>query len=295
MPALVLLILATLFWAGNYLVGERVVDQVGPLSLTWLRWLLAAVPLVVLAHLVEGPDWRRVLTRWRALLLLATLGVAGYPVLLYAALLHTSAANASVINALNPALIVVAAVLLGQASAGWRTWAGLGLGLLGVLLVLTRGDLGRLLALEFNTGDLIMLGAVATWTAYTLYGRRLGLPVLTATALQVVMVAVLMAPLVLVTGLQLPTDAGGWGSVLYIVLFPSIGSYLCWNLAVERVSPGVAGTSMNLVTVFTLVIAALLGSPPTLVQVLGGVLVIAGVLLATATRRRGKIQGAPAR
>ena len=95
-----------------------------------------------------------------------------------------------------------------------------------------------------------------------------------------------------ILGLQLPTDAGGWGSVLYIVLFPSIGSYLCWNLAVERVSPGVAGTSMNLVTVFTLAIAALLGRPPTLVQLLGGALVIGGVLLASGVRARAGGRGA---
>lgn len=73
--------------------------------------------------------------------------------------------------------------------------------------------------------------------------------------------------------------------MIYIVLGPSIGSYLCWNLAVSQVSPTVAGVSMNLVTVFTLVIAAILGQPPTLVQLVGGVLVIVGVLLASVRRR----------
>ncbi|MFK5633641.1 DMT family transporter [Ornithinimicrobium sp. LYQ103] len=292
MPALLLLVLATLFWAGNYLVGERVVATLDPLSLTWWRWTMAAVPLVVLAQLVERPDWRRVLARWRVLLLAGVLGVGGYGLLLYAALERTSAVNASIVNALNPVAIVVAAVLLGQACAGRRTWVGVAAGLAGVLLVLTRGEVGRLLTLSFNGGDVLMLGAVTVWTAYTLIGRRLGLPVLAATAVQVVLTAILLTPVVLLTGLTVPPDRGAWGAVLFIVVFPSIGSYLCWNLAIGRVPPGVAGTSMNLVTVFTAVIAALLGRPPTLVQLVGGALVIGGVLLASGVgRRKGPAAG----
>lgn len=292
MPAVALLVVATLLWAGNYLVGELVVAAVDPLSLTWWRWVLAAVPLVVLAQVLERPDWRAVARHWRPLLLYGAIGVAGYPLLLYAALEHTSAASASIINAANPALIVVAAVLLGQAAAHWRTWTGLGLGLVGVLLVLTGGSVERLLTLSFNLGDLLMLGAVVAWTAYTLLGRRLGVPPLASTAVQVLLTTLVLTPLTLAAGLTAPPDAASWWSVLYIALGPSIGSYVCWNLAVARVSPTVAGVSMNLVTVFTLAIAALLGRPPTLVQLLGGALVIGGVLLASGVRARAGGRGA---
>ncbi|MFX0539130.1 DMT family transporter [Ornithinimicrobium sp. Y1847] len=286
MPAIALLVLATLFWAGNYVVGERAVRVIDPLSLTWLRWLLAAIPLVLIAQLVERPDWRVVLRRWRILLLLGIVGAAGYPFLLYSALEHTSAVNASVINASNPAAIVVAAALLGQARTGWRAWAGVALGLLGVLLVLTQGDLSRLLTLSFNVGDLFMLAAVLAWTAYTLLGRTLGLPVLTATAIQVVLVVIALAPFALATGIELPQDGPTWWALLFIAALPSVGSYVCWNLAVARVSPSTAATSMNLVTVFVIAIAALLGQPPTLIQLIGGALVIGGVLLTTPVRRR---------
>lgn len=293
MPALLLLVLATLFWAGNYVVGERVVETVGPLSLTWWRWALSAVPLLVVAQVLERPDWRAVARRWRTLLLLGLLGVVAYPLFLYAALERTSASSAAIINALNPAVIVVAAVLIGQATATWRSWAGMALGLAGVLLVLTGGDVGRLLALRFNSGDLIMLLAVLAWTAYTLLGRRVGVPPLTSTAAQVVLSVLVLTPFTLPAGLDVPSDPPSWAGVIYIVLGPSIGSYLCWNLAVSRISPTVAGVSMNLVTVFTLVIAALLGQPPTLVQLVGGALVIGGVLLASG-RRRTRGPGPPA-
>lgn len=281
MPPVLLLALAALFWAGNYLVGEQVVRSLDPLSMTWLRWAPAVVPLLVLAHLVERPDWRALLRRWRTLLAVGLVGLGAYPFLLYLALRHTSAVNASIVNAVNPAAIVVAAVLLGQARVARRGWLGVGLGLVGVLLVLTEGDLDRLLGLRLNPGDLLMLGAVAAWTVYTLAGRRLTLPPLAATAAQAALVTLALAPVVAVSGLQLPSESSTWWGLLYIVVFPSIGAYLCWNWAVPRVSPGTAATSMNLVTVFTVLISAVLGRPPTLVQLLGGVLVIGGMLLAT--------------
>lgn len=296
MPPVLLLALATLFWAGNFTVGEFAVRTVDPLSLTWLRWVLSAVPLLVVAHLVERPDWRALARRWPALLALGLGGMAGYPMLLYASLERTSAVSSSVINAINPAVLVVMAVLLGQARAGRRTWAGLALGLVGVLLVLSRGDLSTLLALRLNSGDLIMLVAVVVWSAYTLGSQRLGLPVLSATAWQVVAAVVVLTPFTLATGLQLPGDGPTWAALAFIVLLPSIGAYLCWNHAVPRVSPGTAGTSMNLVTVFVMVFAALLGRPPTPVQLLGAALVVGGVLLATPRRPRdlGRArQGAP--
>lgn len=286
MPPVLLLALATLFWAGNFTVGELAVRSVDPLSLTWLRWVLASVPLLVVAHLVERPDWRTVARRWPSLLALGVAGMAGYPMLLYASLERTSAVSSSVINAINPAVMVVLAVLVGQGRAGRRGWAGVALGLLGVLLVLSRGDLSVLLALRLNSGDLIMLVAVVVWSAYTLGSRRLGLPALSATALQVALAAVVLTPFALGAGVRLPPDAPTWWAVAYIVVFPSIGAYLCWNHAVPRVTAGTAGTSMNLVTVFVMVMATLLGRPPSVVQVLGAALVVGGVLLTTGRRPR---------
>lgn len=285
MPPLVLLAAAALCWAGNIVVGELVVRTVDPLSMTWLRWLPAVLPLLLIAHLAERPDWRAVFGRWRVLLVMGLVGGVAFPYLLYLALRYTTAVNASVIQAVNPAAIVVAAALLGQARAGRRAWGGVALGLAGVLLVLTQGRVDELLALRLNVGDLIMLGAVLAWTAYTLIGRALDVPPLASTAVQALLITVLLAPVVLAFGLQLPADGPTWWGMAFIVIFPTLLAYLCWNSAVPKVSPGLAATSMNLVTVFVILIALLMGRPPTLAQLAGAVLVIAGVLL-TVPRRQ---------
>ncbi|MET4093440.1 drug/metabolite transporter (DMT)-like permease [Arthrobacter sp. UYCu712] len=273
------LVLAALFWSGNFVVGQAAVASMTPLDLTFWRWALAAVPLLLLAHFIEKPDWRAVLRRWPVLLLLSALGMSGYTLLLYGALGFTSAVNASLITAANPALIVVMAVVL----LGERTtrlgWLGICLGLLGVLIVLTRGELARVFSLSINTGELLMIGAIVVWGFYTIIARRLDVPAIAATAVQVVIATVTLAPFAFAMNVRFPdTAAEGW-SLAYIAIFPSLGSYLFWNLALKTTPPGTAGNYLNLMVVFTAIITVLLGTPLTLVQVIGGLLVIAGVLL----------------
>jgi drug/metabolite transporter (DMT)-like permease len=284
------LVLATLFWSGNYVVGKAAVASMAPLELTFWRWALAAVPLLFLAQFVEKPDWRAVLRRWPALLLLSALGMSGYTLLLYGALGYTSALNASLITAANPALIVVMAVVLLGEKTTRLGWLGICLGLFGVLLVLTQGELSRVLTLSINTGELMMIGAVIVWGFYTIIARRLDAPAITATAVQVVMAAVTLAPFALALNVQFPdTPAEGW-SMAYIAVFPSLGAYLLWNLALKSIPPGTAGNYLNLMVVFTAIITVALGTPLTLVQVFGGALVVAGVLL-TGTKGRSRTKG----
>ncbi|MET1064348.1 MAG: DMT family transporter [Arthrobacter sp.] len=279
MKASLYLVLATLFWSGNFVVGQAAVASMAPMDLTFWRWTLAAVPLLLLAHFVEKPDWRAVLRRWPVLLLLSALGMSGYTLLLYGALGHTSAVNASLITAANPALIVVLAMVLTGERTTRLGWLGICLGLLGVLLVLTRGELQHVVSLSLNVGELMMIGAIFVWGCYTIIARRLKIPAIAATAVQVVMASVTLAPFALAANVRLPeTPSEAW-SLAYIVVFPSLGAYLLWNLALKSTPPGTAGNYLNLIVVFTAVITVLLGTPLSFVQIAGGALVIAGVLL----------------
>lgn len=279
MKASLYLVLATLFWSGNFVVGGAAVASMSPLELTFWRWALAAVPLLLLARFLEKPDWPAVLRRWPALLLLSVLGMSGYTLLLYGALGHTSAMNASLLTAANPALIVVLAVVLLGEKTTPLGWLGICLGLLGVLLVLTRGELQRVLSLSINAGELLMIGAILVWGLYTIIARRLDVPAVTATAVQVVMAVVTLGPFALALNAQFPdTPAEGW-SLAYIAVFPSLGAYLFWNLALKSTPPGTAGNYLNLMVVFTAVITVALGTALTPEQVIGGLMVVAGVLL----------------
>jgi len=279
--AMIALVFATLFWAGNYVVGAIAVQSISPLDLTWLRWVLAAVPLLILAQLVEKPDWRRALRSWRRLAVLAALGVAGYVLLLYTALEYTSALSASLINAANPAVMALLAAVVLRERLGWRVVAGLILGLFGVLLVITNGSLGSVFSMRFNIGDLLMLVAITVWSVYTIVGRKLDVPPITATAIQATMVAVALAPFAIAGGVTWPAEASVGLSVVFIAVVPSIGAYVLWNLALKQVSPTTAGLYLNFVTVFTVIISVILGAQLTLAQAIGGLVVFAGVALSS--------------
>ncbi len=285
MRAAFFLILATLFWAGNFVVGQAAVQSMAPLQLTFWRWTLAALPLLFLAHVVDRPDWRAVLRHWPALLLLSALGMTAYTLLLYSALQHTSALNASLVTAANPVLIMVLAAVLLKDRPRPLGWIGLALGLAGVLLVLTGGQLQRLLTFSLGAGELLILTAITVWALYTVLARRVAVPAVTSTALQAAIAAVALAPVAVVTGAGFPSTQSGTWSLAFIAVFPSLGSYLLWNLALKRTSAANAGNYLNLIAVFTAIITVLLGQPITAAQIAGGVLVISGVLLTGAGQR----------
>jgi drug/metabolite transporter (DMT)-like permease len=281
---------ATLFWAGNYIVGAGAVESIDPLSLVLLRWSLAVVPLLAIAQIAERPQWRQVLAAWPWLIVLSVFGLLGYNLLLYTALEHTDAFSASLINAFNPALITLAAAAFLRERLTRRAVGGVLIALAGVLLVLSNGDLGKLLQAGFGTGELFMIGAIAAWSAYTITGRLAPpLPPITATAIQAAITIVVLTPFSLAAGgPALPSTQRAIASLAFIALFPSVLSYLLWNRALAVIPAGKAGVFLNLITVFTALFTILAGHPYTLAQIAGGVIVVAGILLTSTGRLRGR-------
>lgn len=288
--ALLSLLGATLFWAGNYVVGAGAVQSIDPLSLVFLRWAIAVVPLLAIAQLVERPSWRSVLAAWPWLLALSMCGLLGYNLLLYFALEHTDAFNASLINAFNPALITLAAALFLRERLTPMAVAGVATALAGVLIVISGGDFGRLATTGFGAGEVLMAGAVVVWTAYTVIGRLAPkIPPVTATAVQAAVAVALLAPVRFATGgLALPATGTTLASLLFIALFPSVLSYLLWNRALRVLPAGGAGVFLNLITVFTAVLTILAGHVHTAAQLVGGVIVIGGVIVTNASAFRRK-------
>ncbi|MEA5153758.1 DMT family transporter [Raineyella sp.] len=280
------LVAATLFWAGNYVLGVVAVGELDPVSLVFARWVIAVVPLVLIAQVTEAPRWREVLRHWRWLVALSLTGLAGYNLFLYAALQFTGAFDASLINAVNPALILLAAAIFLQQRLTPRGIGGVLLALLGVLLVLTRGHLEAIAGLRLGPGELLMFGAVGVWTAYTIIGRRAPrMPPVTSTAVQAAVTVVAMTPFVVLNGFHGPRTAAGAWSLAFIAIFPSVLSYLLWNRALRVIEPGRAGVYLNLVTVFTALIAVLMGQTLRWSDVIGGLLVIGGVAFTSGRTR----------
>lgn len=277
-------VLAQLFWAMNFVVADRVVAEFTPLELTFLRWLGAFPILFVITLWIERQHrdkWRLAAREWWIHIVQAVLGMVGYTLLLYAALDTTSPVNASVISAINPAIIALAAVVVLGERIRRGGVLGIAISFVGVVIVVLLGGSGGISDVSVAVGDLLILGAILVWTAYVIISRRITTPPITATTVQVGMSALMLAPVMAIVGIQAqPSAEGLWGLAL-IIIFPSALAYLLWNVAVTQLGPSRTGVFLNLLPVFTAIIAVALGDSITVWQVVGGIIVLAGVYLTT--------------
>jgi drug/metabolite transporter (DMT)-like permease len=274
------LILANLFWAGNYVFGKYLVTEMSPLQMTFSRWLLAIFLLVPIAHWIEQPDWKSVWKEWKTLLVMALLGILGYNFLLYKALQFTTPMNASLVNSINPAVIVLFSFLFLKERISLKNSIGLLISLLGVLLVLTKGHLQQIFHIDYNQGDLIMLLAILVWTCYSIIGRKIKtIPPISATAISVLLGLIIMLPFILFSGINYPLSKQSIIGIIYMGIFPSVGSFIFWNVSLRHIDASKAGIYLNLITVFTAIISVSLGNTISIIQISGGILVFIGVYL----------------
>jgi drug/metabolite transporter (DMT)-like permease len=286
----VALSLAALFWSGNFIAGRALRDDIDPVTLNTLRWVLACVlfmPFAGPACLRHAAAIRR---HWRWLLALGATGIAGFHTTVYVALTQTTATNALLVLALAPVGIVIGSALLGASRPSRVQWAGSAVSLVGAAVLITRADPEVLRALTINRGDLWMLAAVVIWAAYTLLLKRRPADLAPTVTLAASMVigAALMLPVAILT---LPTahlvaSPGVLGALAYIVIFPSVLAFWLWGYGVARMGPERAGQFVHLMPVFGPVLAmAILGERVAAAQVLGAVVIFVGIALVIRRRR----------
>jgi drug/metabolite transporter (DMT)-like permease len=160
---------------------------------------------------------------------------------------------------------------------------GIGFSLMGVLIILTKGNLIGVLRVGYNRGDLLMLAAILIWTIYSIISKRLKhIPPITATAASAVIATVLMAPFAIYQGIDLSILSPlAWTGILYITIFPSVFSFIFWNIGIKELGANKTAIFLNLIPVFTAIISWSLGNEITEAQLLGGLLVFTGVYITT--------------
>lgn len=299
-PPHVFLILAAALWAGNFVVGGPLAGVLPPFGLNFVRWVVACCLLVPLTFLREGTGFLRpALSVLPGLMAMAVTGVFLFNSLVYLSLTYTSSINAALINGATPILALFVAAALGGGAPTGRRLAGSLVGLLGVAWVVSRGSVETLMSLSPNRGDLLMLGAALCWATYTVVGGQVArtLSPLAATTAS----AVLALPLLALTGgYELLTRPVGdvtpavVSGILYIGVAASVVAFLAWNTGIGRLGASRGTIFVNLVPVFTAVIAVpALGERLGLAQILGGLMVLAGVTLVSRPGRKDSKDAPP--
>jgi drug/metabolite transporter (DMT)-like permease len=281
----------SLIWAGHAVVGKLAVGEIGPMTLTFLRWSLAIGPILFAARHNIPRDFPLLGKRWLYVASLGALGYTGFNGLFYASAHYTGALNMALIQACIPALVLIGAALGFGARPTLAQTAGAAATMAGVAAIASQGDPARLLKLAFNFGDALLLIACVLYAYYTL-ALRYKPPVSSIGFLAAMALAALVTSIppfvyeVWTEGMRFPS-ATGFAVLVYAALGPAFSAQLFFMRGVELIGPGRAGVFVNLVPIFGAFLAVvLLGEPLAAYHLVALALVIGGVVLAQRGRTR---------
>jgi len=281
-----MLVLATLFWAGNFIVGKAAfVEDIPPMSLVFFRWSLVWLILLPFTY-KEIINYKEVILKNLPLLFfLALTSVGLFNSFTYLALVYTQVINASLFNTAIPAMIILLCFIFKIEKTNRFQIMGLILSVLGILSIITKLDFNILLTLNFNKGDIIMIGGVVTWGLYSsfLKKKKFTLPLLTLVHILCTFGLLFILPQFLFEisqGKIIKFDINLSYILIYLALFPSIGSYYCWAGAVSIIGANRAGIFLSLIPLFSTILAMFFFNENFyFFHFIGSVLIILGLIL----------------
>lgn len=293
-----ILVLTVAFWGGNVVAGKAAVGHIDPYALITLRWagaLLAVLPFAL------GPlrrDWPVIASKWWHYAFYGVVGFTTFNVLVYVAAYFTSGVNNALDQVAINILVMLGNFLLFGTCVKLLQLLGVGLTIIGVAVTATHGELGRILALDVNLGDALVLLACLAYAAYSLSLRWRP-----ATHWLSFLVASFFAALVGALAYQLALGGGmgalagaiptitplGWLIVLYTILFPSIVSQILYVRGVELIGANRASLFINLIPLFgALGSVLILGEALETYHLIAAALIVAGIVLAEWSARRSR-------
>lgn len=288
--AYVLLPAASLMWAGNSIIGKVAIGEVTPMTMTFMRWFFVCSILGTFYRQQAATSFAILRPHWRWVVVMGVLGYTTFNALLYAAAHHTSGVNLTMLQASIPCFVLAGGAILFRARIGGLQAIGTVLTVIGVMVVASGGDFGRLAGLQFNLGDLYVLIACALYAGYTL-GLRMRPPISGfGLFIGFASVAVLASfPLLaweIAHGEFFWPSGRGWAILAYVTLCPSLLSQIFYIRGVELIGPARAGLFINLIPIFGALMAILiLGEPFGWDELAAAALVFGGIAVAEAGKR----------
>ena len=290
-----MLTLAPLLWAGNAIVGRLVHDLISPFTLNLVRWCIAFVLLLPLAGYVlrkNSAIWQC----WKHYAVLGILGIGCYNALLYLALKTSSPLNVTLVGSSMPIWMLLIGRLCFGTAINARQTLGAALSVLGVAVVLSRGDAQQLLGLQLVPGDWFILLATIVWSLYSWLLARSAQTMPSQSEVRSNWAAFLMAQMIFGIGWSAVLAAGEAAAgdfilqpsatlaaaMLFIVIGPAILAYRFWGEGVKRAGPATAGFFANLIPLFTALLSIpILGEVPQLYHALAFALIVGGIVVSS--------------
>lgn len=286
------LVVTMLFWGGTFIAGRSLAGSVQPASAAFFRFAIATLGLLILSRLIDGKVSIPPRKVWLSLLFLGLTGVFGYNVFFFTGLQYIEAGRASLIIALNPLAITIFATLFLREPLTLRQFIGVLISLTGALFVISNGHPSQIFSGSFGTGELAILGCVASWAAYSLIGRTVLQtlsPLASVFYSSLIGTVLLLFPALLQGGISAAPSYSGnnWFSLVFLGLLGTAVGFSLYYKAIKKMGPTRAGVFINLVPFFSIVLSWFFLGESIKLQVLsGGILLLAGVTLTNYTEKK---------
>jgi len=281
-----MLVCATLFWAGNFTIGKfAYLENIPPFSLAFLRWCLVWIILFPFTYKEISKLRFKIKENLSLFFILGLTSVCIFTSFTYNALNYTQVINASLFNTAIPVTIILVCFLLKIEKTNIFQISGLLISVLGILAIITKLDLNILLTLNFNKGDLFMIVAIIAWGIYSAYLRKQTFDVSLLALVHIICTfgLIFLFPLFLLEIIQGKTfeiSSNLFFILIYIAIFPSIGSYYCWAGAVAIIGANRAGIFLSLIPLFSTILAMIFFNEKFLFfHLIGSILIILGLFL----------------
>ncbi len=262
--AYLFLVLAALFWSGNFIVGKfATLFEIPPLTLNVFRWISVWFILIPFTYKEIYNNLSYIKKNWLVIGFMGVITISTFNSVVYFALNYTQVINAVLMLAAIPAATIVLSSLMKIEKTNIFQILGLLLSIIGIGSIISNGDIQKIISLSFNKGDLWMLVCVVTWSLYTTLLKKYKFKFSQFTLIQL-MVSVGILFLIpqffyeKSIGLELNLNKSFFLILIYVVVFPAIAAYYCWQKGVQIIGPNRSTMFVQLMPLFSAVMAIII-------------------------------------
>jgi drug/metabolite transporter (DMT)-like permease len=274
--AYIFLFLATLFWSGNFLVGKFASQyQVPPFSLNFYRWFFAWLILAPFTIKEILQKRNHIFENYKYYTVLGITSVTIFNQVISGVLMISTI----------PVMIIFISSILKIEKTNTFQILGVTCSFIGVILIITKANLGVLLNLDFNKGDLTMVFGMLSWATYSALLKKKKHKLSQLTLLEVVISFgfIFLIPIYYIEyqmGYRIKLDQNFFMILFYVVLFPGLASFIFWIKGVSLIGVNRAGVFLHMMPILSAIMAIIIFNEKFMFyHMLGAIFILTGILL----------------
>ncbi len=284
--AYLLLILTTIFWSGNFIVGKAAsMYEIPPFSLNFYRWFFAGLILLPFTYKEIINKKSYILNNIGFFIILGVTSITIFNSIVYYSLYYTQVISGVLMISTIPVWIIFISSLLNIEKTNLFQIFGVILSLIGVVFIISKANVDILKNLEFNRGDLTMIVAMLSWAIYSALLKKKKYEVSQITLLQIVIICglIFLIPIYFIEmnmGHMIKLGKPFYLTLTYVVIFPGLASFFFWIKGIALIGANRAGIFLHLMPIFGAIMAMIIFDEKFMFyHFLGAIFIIAGITL----------------